>query len=287
MQADGSISRRHGGTGLGLAISHRLVQILGGELAVAEGNGSGTCFRFELPLRPASAEECPPPRRRGRVVRLASGGVPRRILSVDDNEENRVFLRGLLTAAGFEVLEARDGAEAVAVFGQERPDAVLMDMRMPVMDGYEAMRRIRELEGGDGVPVIGITASAFEDQRGRVMAAGASGFLTKPFQPDQLFELIGRLTGAEYVYSEEEAPEPEPVSAEGAPSFKDIPEEMISAVRRAMESGNMKELSNAVGQVEGFHSELGRQLRELASNFDFGRILELIGTGEGDADGLS
>ncbi|HPA41984.1 MAG TPA: response regulator, partial [Candidatus Hydrogenedentes bacterium] len=172
-------------------------------------------------------------------------------------------------------------------FEANRPDAVLMDMRMPVMDGYEAIRRIRESEGGGAVPIIGLTASAFEDQRGRVMAAGASGFLTKPFQPDQLYELLGRLTGVEYVYSEEGGTAPAEAPPTGGPSFADIPEKMVWGVRRAMESGNMKELSEAVGEVEGFNAELGRQLRELASNFDFGRILELIGTGETDESLLS
>jgi signal transduction histidine kinase/CheY-like chemotaxis protein/CHASE1-domain containing sensor protein len=285
----GEAGRVHGGTGLGLAISHRLVQILGGELTVAGGEGAGTCFRFELPLRPVSADECPPPRRKGRVLRLADGGAPPRILTVDDNEENLLFLRGLLGAAGFAVVEARDGAEAVVLFGQERPDAVLMDMRMPVMDGYEAIRRIREREDGETVPVIGITASAFEDQRGRVMGAGASGFLTKPFQPEQLFDLLGRFLGVEYLYSEEGEGEtaPDTPSAQKEQTFSDVPEDMIWGVRRAMESGNMKELSAAVGEVEAFSPELGRQLRELASNFDFGRILELIGTGELEEDALS
>ncbi len=283
----GDAGRLHGGTGLGLAISHRLVQILGGELTVSNGEDTGTRFRFELSLRPASAEDCPPPAPKGHVLRLADGFAPRRVLSVDDNEENLAFLRGLLTAAGFEVVEARDGAQAVESFDAHRPDAVLMDMRMPVMDGYEAIRRIREAEGGGAVPIIGLTASAFEDQRGRVMAAGASGFLTKPFQPDQLYELLGRLTGVEYVYSEEGGTAPAEAPPTGGPSFADIPEKMVWGVRRAMESGNMKELSEAVGEVEGFNAELGRQLRELASNFDFGRILELIGTGETDESLLS
>ncbi len=286
----GDAGRLYGGTGLGLAISHRLVQILGGELAVSDGEESGTCFRFELPLRPVSAEECPAPDRKGRVLRLADGTAPKRILSVDDNEDNLLFLRGLLTATGFEVFEAHEGAEGVALFEQERPDAVLMDMRMPVMDGYEAIRRIREHDGGKAVPVIGITASAFEDQRGRVMAAGASGFLTKPFQPEKLFDLLGRLLEVEYIYSEEEEEKKEVAatpSAQQGKAFADVPENMIWGVRRAMESGNMKELSAAVGEVEEFDAELGRQLRELATNFDFGRILELIGTGELEEDALS
>jgi signal transduction histidine kinase/CheY-like chemotaxis protein len=185
--SQGGAGARAGGTGLGLAISHRFVEMMGGRLTVESTVGKGSCFRFEVPVSRAegtAATEKPEPRR---VTGLAPGEGPFRILVVDDVQDNRELLCALLQPVGFQVREAENGEEALAAFEDWSPHAVLMDMRMPVMDGYEATRRIKTLEAGRDRPVIAVTASAFKDAKEEVLATGVSAYLRKPFRPEELY----------------------------------------------------------------------------------------------------
>lgn len=270
----GSAGRRAGGTGLGLAISRRLVRMLGGELTAANRPGLGCSFRFWVTLRRADPDTAPPSFRQGHVARLAGGGRPR-ILTVDDSQENRVFLRELLAPAGFEVLEARDGAEAVDMFARCAPTAVLMDLRMPGMNGFEAILRIRKSgDAGARVPIVAVSASVNEEREAEALAAGASGFLAKPFPPETLFSLLGRLTGLEYIYEQEAAEAPAGTPAD-AVLFAPLPWEVLHAVRQAVEAGSARHLNEAILQVEALDGEAGRALRTLAARYEYGKILDL------------
>jgi signal transduction histidine kinase/DNA-binding response OmpR family regulator len=272
----GSAGRRAGGTGLGLAISRRLVRMLGGELTAANRPGLGCSFRFWVTLRRADADAAIPSFRQGHVACLAGSGAPPRILTVDDSQENRVFLRELLAPVGFEVLEARSGAEAVDMFGRCAPAAVLMDLRMPGMDGYEAILRIRELgEAGEKVPIVAVTASVNEERQAEAFSAGASGFLAKPFPPEALFHLLGRLLGLEYVYEEGGVGEVAAEAPTSADVFAHLPWAVIAAVRQAVEEGNARHLNEALLRVEALDGEAGHALRALASRYEYGRILTL------------
>jgi PAS domain S-box-containing protein len=176
-----------GGTGLGLAISRGLVEAMGGHIGVSSHLGSGTTFSVVIPVEyvevPTPVDDTttlPRP-----VIRDAL-----RILVADDAPENRMVLRAMLGAAGHHVEEAVDGREAVAVFDAFRPDLVIMDVQMPVMDGLEAMRRIRSHPHGASVPIVAATANVFDDDRQRVLDAGGDGFLPKPFTKGQLLRVI-------------------------------------------------------------------------------------------------
>ena len=200
-QAEASTTRRFGGTGLGLAISQRLVALMGGELDMnsAPGQGSRFHFRITLPLPEAGAADTAhetSPRTDGRVLagrRLAG----LRLLVVEDNANNRQVARELLEDEGALVQLANDGQEAVAAVAQAQPgfDAVLMDLQMPVMDGYSATREIRQRLALTALPIVAMTANAMASDREACLAAGMNDHVGKPFDLDHLVQVLRQHTG--------------------------------------------------------------------------------------------
>jgi PAS domain S-box-containing protein len=265
-----------GGTGLGLAISRRFVEMMGGTLGVVSVPGKGSCFRFDVLVEPSEdlAEREKPVLRR--VIGLEPGSGPWRILVVDDIATNRALLVELLRPLGFQVREAGDGAEALEAFTRWSPHAILMDMRMPVMDGYEATRRIRASESGVRTPIIAVTASAFDDLRDQVMAVGVDRYLRKPFRSDELLEALEECLGLRYVY--------EGVHSSHLPSLPEgslaaLPQDLLLAMRQAVVEGDMGRLAELLGRVAD--PELVGPLQALADRYEYERLLELLGRMEG------
>ena len=281
--AQAAAGARAGGTGLGLAISQRFVEMMGGSIRVASRPGQGSCFRFDALVHPppeVAEAPAPPPRR---IVGLEPGQDPCRVLVVDDIPTNRALLSAMLVPLGIEVAEAGNGAEALEAFQDWSPHAILMDMRMPVMDGYEATRRLRLTEAGRRTPVIAVTASAFEDLRQDVMAAGVDEYLRKPFNLEDLLEVLGRSLGLRFAYAEE------PVAAaatasEGTPGLPEA-EGCLSAVqirtlREALADGDMARFRELLGDLPQEHETL-RALLKLADGYDYEGLEALLGQTEG------
>ena len=193
-QVDSTRSRLRGGTGLGLAISQRIVQAMGGRITVESRTGVGSVFSFEL-LLPLS-HNAPLPVSESDFGRLDAGGaLGGTVLLVEDNPVNRMIGVEMLKSFGVDVMEAEDGAQGVAMLEHQRFDLVLMDIQMPVLDGYAATRQVRERESKlrlPRVPIVALTANAFDEDAAQSMAAGMDAHLAKPYSRAQLRDLLAR-----------------------------------------------------------------------------------------------
>jgi signal transduction histidine kinase/CheY-like chemotaxis protein len=280
--------REAGGTGLGLSISKRLVDLMGGELAVRSALGEGSCFTASVPVEPSAetpSQPKTPPRRVAGVERNEAEGP---LLIVDDVKENRDILKALLAPLGFSLREAENGREALRLFEEERPCAVLMDMRMPVMDGYEATRRIKASDGGDSIPVIAITASAFEDDVQNVLKSGADICIRKPLSPEDVYEALGKLLDIRFHYADE------PRTAEtrheaflSREALAALPGETIEAMRTALQDGDIDELESLIEGIRRFDGDLAENLLRLARQYDYSAFGDFIAHGGRESHGHS
>jgi len=270
------------GTGLGLAISRGYARLMGGNVTVKSKPGQGSVFSFDIAMKaasPAAAAE----KARPRPVKGLKPGQPHyRVLVTDDKEDNREFLTQLLGPAGFDVRQAVNGEDALKEFATWLPQLILMDLKMPVMDGYEAMRRVRAGAGGKEVKIVAVTASIFGEANRDALAAGADDLILKPFREAELFEKIRNLLGAEYIYEEETPAAIATVEEENAGTLKPgaldgLPQELISQIREAAINGDFHLLLELSGRVDAHDKHLAGALRALAGKFDTQRILDLLG----------
>lgn len=191
-QADGSFTRRYAGTGLGLTIARELAQAMGGDLTVKSQVGKGSCFTVKLDLPRADAPQV-------EAAAAAPAPLPDRlqghVLLAEDNPVNAIVAEAVLVKHGLAVTVVADGQQALEAFCRQRPDLVLLDCQMPVMDGLEAARRMRAHEAAAGwsrTPMIALTANAFAGDRDDSLAAGMDDHLSKPFRDDDLVRLLAR-----------------------------------------------------------------------------------------------
>ena len=196
-QADDSTTRKYGGTGLGLAISKRVVQLMGGDISVSSSPDSGSSFRFSVPLEKLAGSQTPVKEEKQPAEdteSLLKARFPNtRVLLAEDDEVNQEVAKELLhEILGFDVSIANNGREAVMLASSKRFDLILMDMQMPEMDGLDATRIIRTQADNQTIPILAMTANAFEDHRQSCLAAGMNDFIAKPVDPDILFAALLR-----------------------------------------------------------------------------------------------
>jgi len=277
-------ARMAGGSGLGLAISQQFAQLMGGRITVSSEVGKGSCFRMEVALQEGQGTETTERPVQRRVVGLKPGQGAHRVLVADDRQENRILLSEMLKAVGFDVLEVRDGREALACFERWKPHLILMDMRMPVMDGYEACRDIRTTEEGRKTAIVAVTASALDDMRQQVWESGVDAYLSKPFKECELFETIRNCMPVEYVYEGDMAPpavapagdetlDPDAV----ATSIAALPPDLVEAMRRATIRTDLHRLRGLIREVEQQSPRLAAHLLELANHYQYVALTKLLG----------
>ncbi len=270
--------RSNEGSGLGLALSRQIVNLMGGDIEVRSEIDLGSTFAFEVAL-PASDQAPEAPERR--VIGLQPGQTAVRILVVDDTGENRLVLQQLLTSTGFEVKEASNGREAVERFEAWRPALIFMDVRMPVMDGLEATRRIREIESAGGIPrcaILALTAGAFEHEREEMLECGADDFVAKPFRVGTVFEKIAHHLNVRFLHEESE--NTEAGSAHHvralASGLRDMPAELRRDLRDALSSGHVRRIRSTVERVRAEDETLGRALLVEVQAFRLDALLALL-----------
>jgi CheY-like chemotaxis protein len=273
----GTASNGPKGTGLGLAISHSFIELMGGEMSAESRLGKGSVFRFKLPVVVAKAEMVVTPKTQSPIVLgLAEGQPVWRILVVEDDTENRRLLTTPLLQAGFQVREAEHGEAALAQYEAWHPHLIWMDMQMPVMDGYEATRRIRARPGGEKVKILAITASAFREQLEKIIAAGCDEVLHKPYQIHELFDAMANHLGVRYRY-EEAAQEPGDKQAEvNSDALAALPDELLETLRRTALFLDNKAFSASLEQVRDHNPALADGLADLEQAFRFDLIQSLI-----------
>jgi CheY-like chemotaxis protein len=205
------------------------------------------------------------------------------VLIADDNKDNRDLLAQTLGPVGFELRQASDGEEAVREFQAWQPDIILMDLRMPVMDGREATRRIKSSPKGKETLVIVLTASIFEDGVQDLTAAGAEGYIRKPFLESELFGIIARCLRINYVYAEEAAGslprQSAATAALSAEAMSRLPKDLVQGIRDAASTANLKRLLTLIGQLRTHDAQAAEGLRELANHYDYAAILRVIPRG--------
>jgi signal transduction histidine kinase/CheY-like chemotaxis protein len=195
----GSVEER-GGTGLGLSIARQYVFLMGGSIRLESVPGEGSRIFVDIPAVLGRRENTRA-RDTQRIVGLTPGQPEYRVLIVDDRPDERLVLRRILQESGFQVQAAECGESAIAIFQSWRPDFIWMDYRMPLMDGLEAARQIRGLEGGSAVRIVGMSASASPSERAEMLAAGLQDFVRKPYTPDEILECMERHLGVRYEYA--------------------------------------------------------------------------------------
>jgi PAS domain S-box-containing protein len=279
------------GTGLGLPISKQFVQLMGGKMTVTSTLGRGSIFRFDVKVSLPNAVEIQVVQTASRVVGLEPGQPEYRILAVDDRLESRLLLVRMLTSLGFAVQEAENGVQAVEMWSSWEPHLIWMDMRMPVMDGYEATKQIKAHLKGQATVIIALTASAFDEERSLILSAGCDDFVAKPFREQVILEKMAKYLGVRYVYDREASLSSDAaVSAEVSTAtetadlaftlntsfLEAMPAEWIDELYSAADAVDNEEIFRLLLSIPPINARFRSAIADLANNFRCDRIIDLI-----------
>ncbi len=280
----GRSPKKQQGTGLGLAITRQFIQLMGGEITVESTPNKGSVFRFEIPAEAADVSELDQSidEPGQRVVSLAADEPEWRILIVEDVPDNRLLLRRVLESVGFCVREAVNGIEAIQKFQDWHPQLIWMDMRMPVMDGYEATRRIRTLPEGKDIKILALTASTFKEQDEQIINVGCDAVLHKPYNESTIFMAMEKQLGVHYVYEgENDILKQHAVSKLDLEDLQGLTDEWLDKFLTAVQMGDIEAMLSLTNKLDAKFAETKTKLDHCINDFNFLHLVNIISEKQG------
>jgi PAS domain S-box-containing protein len=277
-----------GGTGLGLTISQSHARLMGGEITITSTPGVGSCFhvRLEAQVSEPIREAADLPHRH--VTGLKPGTREIKVLIVDDHEENRLVLKEMLDPVGITTRFAENGQVAVDIARSWLPEVILMDLRMPHMNGFDASKEIKSDQHSKDIHVVAVTASILDVDQRRVVESGMTGYVRKPFKDYELFSMLQEKLGNIFIYQDQTPVEKEPVQLENRSLTPEaiaiLPQDMVQRMRSATMNAQMDDLLTLIEIVAAQSPVIASSLRNLANGFQYDTLLKLFDAGENHGD---
>lgn len=276
------------GTGLGLTICRKFVELMGGEITVSSQLGCGTTFRFNILANRVEASCIETEKVTRRPIALAPDQPSYRLLIVDDSVDNRQVLLSLLSPFGFELKEASNGQEAIAIWETWQPNLIFMDMRMPIMNGYEATKHIRSVTKNQGTVIIAVTASSLEEERSIVLAAGCNDFIRKPYKETDIFGALQNYIQVRFIYDEISTTtttitksEPEDLILT---ALESLPTNLVVNFVQALVALDVELIETFITQIRQLNEPLANAIAAYTTNFQYEQLLYLIKSEEGKSE---
>jgi signal transduction histidine kinase/CheY-like chemotaxis protein len=275
------------GTGLGLAIARSFVELMGGEITVNSWVGKGSVFKFDIKLSVVETSDIKSQQPTRRVLALEPNQLSYRILIADDALENRQLLTKLLSPLGFELWEASNGIEAIETWEKYCPHLIFMDMRMPMMDGYEATKQIRQrernrenfqakIQTGQPTAIVAVTAHSLEKEQTTAFRAGCDDFIHKPFREANIFDALHKHIGVRFVYAESTAASTETkVEILTPEAIAALPPDLVANLRQAIYNLDVELMQTLIAQISEINQPLASAIASLAKDFKYRQLLDL------------
>nr|WP_242411875.1 ATP-binding protein [Cyanobacterium sp. IPPAS B-1200] len=282
-QTDNNVHSREG-TGLGLSISRQFARLMDGDITVRSRWGEGSIFTCRIAMTLPEKIEQKSQSNSRQIIGLQQSQPVYRILVVEDVEDNRLLMEKMLQSMGFDVQTACNGKEAIALWQTWQPNLIWMDMRMPIMDGYQASRHIRNLETMEDkppVPILALTATVFDEEREAILQVGCNDFVSKPFQEKVIFEMMEKYLGVKYIYQEKrdknqnKIQHPTPDTQQTQTQLQKMPSPWINQLHQAALSAREAKIKTLIAEIPPEYNSLAHHLNHMLNNLFFDQIINL------------
>jgi CheY-like chemotaxis protein len=266
-----------GGVGLGLAICSQYVSALGGTIKVEDGrNAMGSVFLVEIDVKTIQKEPGIIQSNLSTPIGVKDRENKYKLLSAEDNPDNRRLLKSILEPFQFEIREAVNGLEALNYFEEWKPDLIWMDVRMPIMDGLQATKKIKETEQGKRTKIVVLTAHALEEERLEIIQSGCDEFIRKPYNEAEIYNALSKHLNIEFIYSKDSNNEKRSGERVIKEELHRLPKDLLLEFAKAIESLDYKECELISDQIGKINYKLSLGLKDMIKNMRFEELLNLI-----------